>query len=208
MIHAYNQLYLEQARASLGRMLDFAVYDYKFEIRDFWKLFLNSETCERFQIGESSVLAGKSGVELVYDILEDTSVKPRFTMSRSPEYWTGWALAYFQWYTNLSFLEIDKYVSIETILSLYNPYHEMDIRQFCDKMIELYSQSKPEVNLKMRRQSLNLSQKELSEITGIPLRTLQQYEQKRKNINKAQVEYIIALSKALYCKPEELLEII
>ena len=51
-----------------------------------------------------------------------------------------------------------------------------------------------------------MSQKELANKTEIPLRTIQQYEQKQKNINKAQAEYLIRLSKALYCEPEDLLE--
>jgi hypothetical protein len=40
------------------------------------------------------------------------------------------------------------------------------------------------------------------------LRTIQQYEQGQKNINKAQAEYIIKLSKALYCEPAALLEMV
>ena len=42
MIHAYDKVYLEKARTALGRMLDFAVYDLKYEIEDFWGLFLVS----------------------------------------------------------------------------------------------------------------------------------------------------------------------
>ena len=35
----------------------------------------------------------------------------------------------------------------------------------------------------------------------------QQYEQRRKDINKAQAEYVIKLSQVLCCKPQELMEI-
>ncbi len=34
-MHAYDKLYLEKARTSLGRMLDFAVYDLKYNASDF-----------------------------------------------------------------------------------------------------------------------------------------------------------------------------
>ena len=37
-------------------------------------------------------------------------------------------------------------------------------------------------------------------------RTIQQYEQRKKNFNKAQAEYLVRLSKALYCEPEDLFE--
>ena len=35
MIRAYDKIYLEKARTALGRMLDFAVYDLKYDINDF-----------------------------------------------------------------------------------------------------------------------------------------------------------------------------
>ena len=40
----------------------------------------------------------------------------------------------------------------------------------------------------------------------IPLKTIQQYEQRQKNINKARAEYVIRLSRVLQCEPEDLLE--
>ena len=42
MMHAYDKLYLEKARTSLGRMLDFAVYDLKYNASDFFELFIAS----------------------------------------------------------------------------------------------------------------------------------------------------------------------
>ena len=41
-MYAYDKTYLEKARTALGRMLDFAVYDLKYNIEDFffdWDLF-------------------------------------------------------------------------------------------------------------------------------------------------------------------------
>ena len=35
MIHAYDKVYLEKARTTLARMLDFAVYDLKYDIEEF-----------------------------------------------------------------------------------------------------------------------------------------------------------------------------
>ena len=61
-------------------------------------------------------------------------------------------------------------------------------------------------NLKRIRINCGLSQKELATITSIPLRTVQQYEQKQNNINKAQANYILSLAQALNCSPKELLE--
>ncbi len=211
MIHAYDKVYLEKARTALGRMLDFAVYDLKYDISDFFDLFLTSGVASRFESGDYAVIAGMSGVELAYLVLEESRISfqritPNYTIDRSEEYWTGWALAYYQWETAMPFSEIVHYVPIRDIVALYSPYHEMDIRQFVDKMNALYRSAQPDTNLKRFRKSANISQRELSEMSGVPLRTIQQYEQRQKSINKAQAEYLVMLSKALCCKVDDLLE--
>lgn len=211
MIHAYDKVYLHKARTALGRMLDFAVYDLKYDITTFFSLFISSDAAAQFERGDFTVLVGMSGVELAYLTLELTGtsaprISPQYPSERSAEYWTGWALAYYQWETSLCFEEIVRYVPIKTIVNLYSPYHEMDIRHFCDKMNELYRTAKPMTNLKILRQRAELSQRELAAQSGIPLRTIQQYEQRQKSINKAQANYLAILARALCCDMEDLME--
>ena len=211
MIHAYDKAYLEKARTALGRMLDFAVYDLKYDLSDFFDLFLSSGTAALFEQGDYSVTVGMSGVELAYRVLEASGVphervKPQYTADRSAEYWAGWALAYYQWETALGFLEINRCIPIGEVVQLYSPYHEMDIRQFCDKMSALYRAAQPETQMKQRRKNAGLSQRELAERSGVPIRTIQQYEQRQKSINKAQAESLVMLSKVLCCTVDDLLE--
>lgn len=211
MIHAYDKVYLDKARTVLGRMLDFAVYDLKYGLKEFFDRFISSGVAALMEQGDYTVIAGMSGVELTYKVLDDSNVeyervRPNFTANRSEEYWTGWALAYYQWETALSFAEIVRYIPITDIRNLYSPYHEMDIRQFCDKMSELYRNANPDTALKLRRKAAGLSQRELAEQSGVPVRTIQQYEQRQKNINKAQAESLIMLAKALCCGIDELIE--
>ncbi|WP_302625162.1 helix-turn-helix domain-containing protein [uncultured Eubacterium sp.] len=211
MMNAYDKIYLESARKSLARMCDYAVYDLKYDLEEFFDMFIKSSYAKRFEHGESNVVAGHSGVELAYDILDETGklslrIEPQYTMNKSKEYWLGWALAYYQWYTGLSFAEIIKYVPIKKILKLYSPYHEMDVRHFVDKMNELYWETKKETNLKIRRKKLGISQSKLAELTGIAVRTIQQYEQRQRDINKAKAEYLVILARVLYCNVEDLME--
>ena len=211
MICAYDKVYLEKARTVLARMLDFAVYELKYNITQFFDFFIQSGVAERFGKGDFSILAGKSGVEVAYEVLDKMNIHidyvvPKYTMERSAEYWTGWALAYYQWETSLSFEEIVEYIPIHYVRALYSPYHEMDIRHFVDKMNDLYLSAKPDTNLKRKRNQAGFSQKELAELSGVPMRTIQQYEQRQKNINKAQVEYLLKLSTALCCEVESLIE--
>lgn len=211
MIHAYDKVYLEKARTTLGRMLDFAVYDLKYDISIFFDLFLASGVASRFESGDYAVITGMSGVELAYLVLEKSGIShqriaPNYTVDRSEEYWVGWALAYYQWETAIPFAKIIQNIPIKDIIALYSPYHEMDIRQFVDKMNTLYRTVQTDTNLKHLRKAAGFSQRELAEMSGVPLRTIQQYEQRQKNINKAQAEYLVMLAKVLCCKFDALLE--
>ncbi len=56
-----------------------------------------------------------------------------------------------------------------------------------------------------KRQAIGLSQRELSEMSGINFRTLQDYEQGRKQIYNASADVVYKLSHALNCHMEDLL---
>lgn len=202
MIHAYSELYLSKARSSLGSLFDYAVYDCHYSIKEVWNAFINSQAARNIEVGDLCFIAGHSGVELAMEIFGvEEEYHPRF--DRTPEYWLGWAIAYYQWYRNISFKDIN--VDIEVLLSLYNPYHEMDIMHFVDRVDRYLNFNSKMSALKAIRIKMELSQKELSLLTGIPLRTIQQYEQKQKDICKARAEYLISLAKVLGCEPSELL---
>lgn len=211
MICAYDKSYLEKAKTSLGRMMDFVVYDLNYDMDEFMQLFIESGVAKRFEHGDSSTVAGKSGVELAYEVLEHTQgdynrPRPNYTANRSEEYWTGYVLAYYQWLKAKSFKDIVEHVPMNRIRTLYSPYHEMDIRQFVDKMDELYKKENPNTNLKKKRMDAGISQKELADICGVSIRTIQEYEQGRKNINKAQAGCLAILAQALCCDIKDLLE--
>ena len=56
------------------------------------------------------------------------------------------------------------------------------------------------------REENNLSQKQLAEVSGITLRSIQMYEQRNKDINKAKFETVHRLSQVLGCRMENLIE--
>ena len=211
MIRAYAENYLSHARNNLGRMLDVGVNHLRCPLKKFYQHFLAVSLSRRFAGGEPDALVGHSGIELAFEVLPEvlqngTASHRHFLLEATPEYWTGWALAYYQWQTSLSFAEINNYISIEKIRALYSPYHEMDISQFVDHLNERIRGAKYLTNLKLLRTRSGLSQSQLASVSGVPLRTIQQYEQRQKNINKAQAEYVFMLSRSLSCNPEDLLE--
>ena len=211
MTHAYDQIYLGKARMMMAWMFDYAVNGCGVELSSFYQQFLRSSFARRFELGESSVIAGMSGVELARAIMREHDpevefAEPVFSIRRSPEYWLGNSLAYYQWYKDVSFQRITERIDIEDILLMYPKYHEMDISQFVLELDDMRLRERQETRLKKYRSLLQMSQRDLSQKSEVPLRTIQQYEQRQKDINHAKTEYVIALSKALYCRPEDLLE--
>ena len=84
--------------------------------------------------------------------------------------------------------------------------HEASEEKFVDVANSILKRKNIATKLQTVRKAVGLSQKELSEKSGVTLRMIQQYEQRQKNINKAQVQYLIALSKALCCEISDLVE--
>ena len=81
-----------------------------------------------------------------------------------------------------------------------------ELRSAFEKRLGSESNAKQETHLKEMRLINGFSQSQLAAAAGVPVRTLQQYEQRRKDLGKAQYEYIARLSAVLNCRPEELLE--
>lgn len=205
-MNAYSDCYLSQAQDWLGEFFETSVYVLNVELKEVWERFVLSKYSLLFGFGDPFTICGKSGSEVAFEIMNKPRVELPFIFQRPPEFWLGWSLAYYQWEKNIPFIFIAKNVDIEVMILTYRKYHEMDITHFCNEMNRLMQLSKRDSNLKMMRLSRGYSQKELAEITSIPIRTIQQYEQKQKNINNAQANYVLALAQALSCSPKDILE--
>ena len=212
MMYAYDTNLFFKAQISCAWMFDYGVAVCGLALRDFYARFLASDISERFERGDSAVVAGMSGVEMAMKVIWDSEPgislpKSMFSIDRSPEYWLGWSLAYYQWSKNIPFRKITENVGIDSIANMYHKYHEMDIRQFADRLDEMRESAKKESSLKRLRTYAGLSQSELADMTGISVRTIQAYEQMQKNINNASIDYVYRISKALNCDIEMLLEL-
>ena len=209
MIHAYNEIYVDLAQQNLGSMLDYAVYDLDFNIDDFFSLFITSGIADSFGKGDCRYLSGMSGVEVANTVLEAVGLDDKITASvprydKTPEFWTGWVLAYYQWWSNLDFEEIRKQIKPSEIMALYHPYHEMDILAIIERLDE---SCRGKTRLKNRREWRGLSQSQLASLSGVPVRTIQQYEQRERDINSAKAITVESLAKALGTDSQYLLEL-
>lgn len=211
MTHAYREIYLSKAQSLLGEAFDYAVNDCRIPGDTFVKLFSVSSVSRRIEIGEPSVIAGKSGIEITHDILVETTgkvpvVEPQEHFGRSKEYWIGWAVAYYQWYSSRRFSDIFKALPFEDLQKMYYTLHEADITKFASIADERVRTVFADTNLKRIRAAYGCTQAELGELSGVSLRSIQMYEQRRKDINKASTETVYRIAKVLGCSIEDLLE--
>lgn len=211
MTRAYSESYLSDAKDRLSQFFDYLINDCGMKADWTASLFLSSGYAEQFERGNPAILAGMSGIELARVVVEATYKKkklpePGYTEGLSPEYWVGWALAEYQWYSGKRFKDIFEHVKLSEIISMYSVYHEMDISKFIETMDEKCATALPECRLKKLRESRGLSQAELAKISGVSLRSIQMYEQRVNDIDKAQAQTIYKLSRVIGCAMEDLLE--
>lgn len=211
MIRAYQEIYLSSAQAALGDAFDYAVNVCNIPGADFVKLFTASTVSNRLENGEPAYLSGKSGIEIVLDIVLETAGRQleatqQERMERSREYWIGWAIAYYQWYSDRKYSEIFQALSFSDMQKLYTTLHEADISKFVETADKLVKEHFADTNLKRIRTSYGCTQAELARRSGVGLRSIQMYEQRNKDINHASVEAIYRLSKVLGCTVEDLIE--
>ena len=211
VIHAYDETYLGSAQNILGHAVDFAVLTLDIAPNLFGNAFAVSDASKQFAGGNPRYVAGMNGCELTRMVLTETNIpfhdmKDVMYLDKSPEYWAGWALAYYQWYCSESFFRILAAVSLENIIDLYIPYHEMDVMQFVDQMEKRMKMAYPWTKLRMKRENRGLSQSELAAEADVPLRQIQLFEQRQRDINKTAAVTLLRLSRSLGCRMEDLME--
>lgn len=202
MIHAYNEQFMPTAREKLAQMFELAVYKKEMDIDDFARRFTGSRICMAFEKADLVYLFGRSANELLGEMLGIGPVEAEVRSGASPEYWTGWVLAYTQWYLNRPYAELIRAFPCKDLRDCYFPYHEMDI----SRSVELFIKRLPDINtLQKKRREKGYSQADLAFLSDVPIRTIRAYEQGTADISKAQGETLYALSQSLGCTIEDLI---
>jgi DNA-binding XRE family transcriptional regulator len=212
VMHAYHKDYVINAQQNLGNMMDYAVNTCDLDADKYFGMFIISGIAEQFGKGNPKYIAGKTGCELVLEVYRKIGLdlpvpQEEMYLDKSPEYWAGWAIAYYQWYTGKSFANIYKAVTMDVILGMYHTLHEADITKFVGIMEEKITSFYGDSKLKQIRENAGLTQRELAEITGVSIRQIQLFEQGQRDINKTQVLNVAKLARGLGCSMEDLLEL-
>lgn len=211
--HAYQKFYLNDAQQNLAVMFDYALRTLKYDGDEFFLYFIQSEVAQKFGHANPKYIAGMSGIELCQNVLTRIGATDSFPdtpeIKQGKEFWLGWVLAYYQWYSGLRFSDLQEYGLIPSeILSRYI-LHEADISKFVSVANKIILQNKAASPTRLHkiRKAQGLTQKELSELSGVSLRMIQLYEQRQNDINQASGQTINALAHALCCNFYEIMEI-
>ena len=211
-IRAYDELYINSAQTILGHAVDFAVMSLGIDPDIFGNAFSVSSISKHFAQGNPVYAAGVNGCELAREVLDEVhisypDVDDDMYLDKSPEYWSGWALAYYQWISCSSFMDILSVIPLSEIIQMYPLYHEMDIEHFVEAMAVQMKLHHPYTNLRYLRNNTGMSQSELADCSGVPLRQIQLFEQRQRDINKTEAFTLYKLSRALHCDMVDLLEL-
>jgi len=210
MIHAYDESYLSDAMYGLGSMLDFAVNSCGESPALFYARFLRSGVADQMEKGNPRYLCGLSGVELAQTVAARTGrpLGPADALidMGSPEFWTGWTLAYLQWALGVSFKALAKAdVGPEALLARYQALHEADLSKamaFAQKALAKHRQA--ENPLRTQRLNAGLTQASLAALSGLSLRAIRAYEQSQLSLSNAGAESVLRLARVIGCEAEEL----
>lgn len=205
-IRAYPETYLSGVMHGVAALLDYAVNLKHQDIDIFFRRFITQGFALQLEQCNPVAITGRSCAELYQMISADYTTPAYQTLpsDRSPEFWTGWVLAYYQWYTCRTFSEITVAVPVSTIRGWYPILHEADLMRFVETLeAQLMPRS---TNLEILRKRASLSQSQLAAMSGVSMRSIQMYEQRQNDISRAQFNTLDALARVLNCSVYDLTE--
>lgn len=165
MIHAYSEMYLEDAMSTLGEAVDFALCDQGLTSAELTAILSNALEMKQFERGMPRVVCGMAGDELARDIIAHAGLTPvkcreTYPFDRSPQYWAGWVLAYAQWMSSLGFNELLEVAPLDWIIGSYHPLHEASEDKFAQIVIDKWNDAQADKKgLKAARKAAGLTQK-------------------------------------------------
>lgn len=206
-----DDLYKEDAMQGLAGLMDIAVNVYGLKDELAQHAFLSSGIAEQFERHNPAFVSGKSSLELAQamtsfiGITSHPEVVERFDRSR--DWWAGWVLAWYQFDTGARYKSIFDKVSYSGIKAMYSPLHEAHESKFVEELQRTIASKRGATRLRTQREAAGFSQSQLAKSSGVGLRAIQMYEQRNKDINKAQAITLLRLANALHCEASDLMEL-
>lgn len=214
MIPAYDETYLPDAMANLAGAFDYALNDCGLPVGLFMDFFATSEAAALFGRGTPKyvwhVRRGAGGRNHAANRLGAHS---RYAASRTARRLNTRILGrmgtrILPMDQGVRFSDILDVLSLDDIVRLHPTLHEADESRFVDVYDERAAHNRTEGDSRLHtiRVRAGLSQSGLARRSGVTLRSIQMYEQRRKDLGKAAVSTVLALARTLGCRIEDLLE--
>ena len=198
--------YMYSAMEILASAFDMLVNHVHIDEKEVINLFFATETFDYYEIKSPKYMVGMSGRELALEVLSLINFDIKnvdlyyIDFFKTKEYWAMYMITYYKYKSKMSFKEIFKSVSINDVIDMYHPLHEAGFDRFIDEMDDICKNiDNLSVDIVRKRRALGISQKELADMSGVKLRTLQKYETGEKDIRKASYETVERIKKSLGC---------
>lgn len=199
----------------LGRAFEFADRCLPGGLVTFYPEFCNSEIAAHYSSRSGRGFGHASGIELVLALRDDAGGNldlmiqdtPRISKERGHfARWCGQIALRYHEASGDSFATLPKTLSLERLRRLHNELGDQDIERCLQEIICRTTRLHDQTQLAIRRLQKSITQTDLARLSGVSLRSIQQYEQRKKDINKGQALSILKLSRVLGCSMEDLIE--
>ena len=210
MTRAYSDLYIQEVMSNLGEMMDYGVHILGEDMEQFYSRFLASRVAGQISCGNPKYLC-MTGIQLATIVAKQTGIEAEEIETAAsvlnPEYWIGGAIAYLQWYFNMSFQTLHtKGVTAGSLAPYYYALRNEDISRTVGVAEEMMGEyDRTHSPLKTARKNAGLTQRELAEKSGVPLRTIRAYEQAHIAGGRASAQSMYNIATVLGCPLDYLL---
>ena len=152
-------LYDDDIATNLAETFDCCINDGGLDGQQVARAFIASGLAEQFERQNPVYVAGKSGFELASLLAAYMRVPfpelpaPRY--DRSPDYWVGWSVAWFQLRTGRPYRAAFDSLSYKDLREMYHPLHEADESKFIETLLrrlDAFDASRP-TRLRARREA-------------------------------------------------------
>ncbi|MBR1837139.1 MAG: helix-turn-helix transcriptional regulator [Kiritimatiellae bacterium] len=210
---AYPETYLDDAMRTLGEAVDWAARVRGIAPARFLAAFSASGVADAFGAGVPKFVAGLSGAGLAREVLRRAGepeaagdVDGRCDIDgETPEFWTGWILAWYQWRTALPFRAILAFLPAEELHGMFATLHEAS-EERCGAAFDAIRRARRGATALARaRKAAGLTQAQLSARSGVALRSIQQWEQRAKDIGRAAARSVVAIARVVGTTTDSLL---
>lgn len=210
MLMAYPQCYIDDFSDTFGYMFQYVSEDCGIDTDDFFDWLIVSKVARQIQLGNPKYVAGMSGPDIAREVFIKTfgrefDVEPKYHTVQGVDFWSGSMICYYAWQSGMSFAQLRSYGIKPSVINKMYIQNRNNKGQFVADVMGIVEKNKSSSALAYFRKMMNMTQKELAESSGVPLRMIQLYEQGQNDLAHAKAEYVLKLANTLKCTVAQLL---